>query len=461
MSPLFAAAWLVLLVGSLVAALFLITCLQEQRWRGAVVVAVLSLPLLAICCGLLLVDTSARPWIAAVLPAVALICVLIVALPFGSRKALRLVGEQIQVDERDAVFHRFYRIQPGSAEFELYYRDHPEKADRDQQLRELPDLARPGARSYAPLTAPMLHAVMDTTSHSFGDSADVDFSPRPMNGQPTRAPAKQLSSRIKGFARYLGADLVGCTLLNQAYVYSHIARGPGRWGAPITLEHSHAVAIAVQMEHDMVHHAPRLPLTLEASFRYQQSARIAVILARYISLLGYQARAHVDGNYRVMCVPVAVDAGLGELGRIGLLVTRPFGPRVRLAVVTTDLPLVQDPPIAFGVQHFCSICKKCAHCCPSDSIDAKEKSVHRGVEKWISKQDSCYHYWRRCGTDCGICLKVCPYAHPSSLAHEMVRWAIQRNPLVRRLALWCDDLIYGRRPKGRFGMERWLEQSNP
>ena len=134
-------------------------------------------------------------------------------------------------------------------------------------------------------------------------------------------------------------------------------------------------------------------------------------------------------------------------GRLGLLITPRFGPRVRLAVVTTNLPLVPDKPIHFGVQHFCEFCKKCADCCPSASIDAGEKAVHNGVEKWQSEQESCYRFWRIQGTDCAVCIRVCPYSHPGTPLHNMVRWAITRNPAARRLALLADDLFYGRRPK--------------
>lgn len=65
-------------------------------------------------------------------------------------------------------------------------------------------------------------------------------------------------------------------------------------------------------------------------------------LAEFMRSIGYPARAHIDGSYRVVCPLVARDAGLGEIGRMGLLMTPELGPRVRIAVVTTDLPLVPD-----------------------------------------------------------------------------------------------------------------------
>jgi len=159
-----------------------------------------------------------------------------------------------------------------------------------------------------------------------------------------------------------------------------------------------------------------------------------------------------------MCVPIAADAGLGELGRIGLLVTPEFGPRVRLAVVTTDLPLDQDEPVTFGVQDFCESCMKCADICPSGSIDAGKKAIHAGVEKWQSRMDSCYRHWRTAGSDCCLCVKVCPYSHPANPLHNFIRWVIGHNPLARRLALWGDDLAYGRRPGGTYSFPDWHDK---
>ncbi len=51
-----------------------------------------------------------------------------------------------------------------------------------------------------------------------------------------------------------------------------------------------------------------------------------------------------DAHFRVVCPLVARDAGLGEIGRMGLLMTPELGPRVCIGVVTTDAPLVASPP---------------------------------------------------------------------------------------------------------------------
>jgi epoxyqueuosine reductase QueG len=132
---------------------------------------------------------------------------------------------------------------------------------------------------------------------------------------------------------------------------------------------------------------------------------------------------------------------------MGYLITPTLGPRVRLGAVTTDLPLTSDTPIAFGVQDFCDKCRKCVVNCPAAAIPDGDKVWVRGVEKWLIDAERCLVYWRGAGTDCGLCMKVCPYSHPQYPAHSLIRAGIYRSAFARSLALVGDDLLYGRKFK--------------
>jgi ferredoxin len=437
--------------------LFVITSVLEQRWRPARRGILIFVPALAALMILLNIDPPVRTWVVPTLLAVVAVSIGVLTVRYGRTPRIRIVGEQQRLDERDAIFHRFYRLKPGIPEFDAYYAEHPEKREFDDKVRAMPQLASPGSRCYDPSTSPFQNALADVLNRV---TREIDWPADSMERSPVAASPEAFGRRIKGFARYVGADLVGTTRLNPTYIYSHIGRSPGPWGAPIELSHTHAVAIATEMSYDMVRHGPDGAITTETTLQYFEVAKIAMAVARYINFLGYDARAHVDGNYRVLCGPIAVDAGLGELGRIGLLMTREYGPRVRLSIVTTNLALPQDEPIHFGVQHFCTLCKKCATCCPSASIDDGAKGIYNGVEKWRTNQETCYRFWRLQGSDCGICMRVCPYSHPGTPMHNVVRWAIRRNPAARRVALWADDLFYGRRPTDPYPLPSWHAQDS-
>jgi len=63
---------------------------------------------------------------------------------------------------------------------------------------------------------------------------------------------------------------------------------------------------------------------------------------------------------------------------------------------------------------------------------------------WSIQQEKCFSYWKTTGSDCGVCISVCPYTKPNTLIHKFVRFYISRNILNQKIALFMDDLLYGR-----------------
>ena len=173
-------------------------------------------------------------------------------------------------------------------------------------------------------------------------------------------------------------------------------------------------------------------------------AWVSVQLAQYIRLLGYSARAHHLNNYQVIAVPVAVDCGLGELSRAGYLITPELGLGLRLAIVTTDMPLAHDKPVDLGVQSFCEYCKICAEECPSKSIPMGDKVVHNGIKKWKLDEKTCYAYWHAVGTDCSICLTSCPWTKPQNWFHKTMSVPATIKGPHQALMTWADKLFYGK-----------------
>jgi reductive dehalogenase len=364
----------------------------------------------------------------------------LLVLPIGRVERGRDVP-QSRFDERDIMFARA-RLVPGDPKYSTYYAVRPENRAGDDKTRSLPGLFAPEAREANPL-------VFAATEASFGltealrEAVDV-----PVVSERSTYDAAATSGYIKSLAVYHGAHTVGITEVRPYHVYSHIGRGSGEYGAPIELEHCYAIAFTVEMDHGMVGTAPAAPITLESARQYVEAAKIAVQLGNLARSLGYPARAHIDGNYRVIAPLVARDAGLGEIGRMGLLMTPTLGPRVRIGVVTTDLPLVSDQRgDDLAVIDFCQICKKCAENCPVRAIPEGDREEIDGALRWRINPDLCYRYWCVVGTDCGRCMAVCPYSHPDNLLHNLIRWAVERSGVARRGVLWLDDVFYGSKPE--------------
>ena len=345
-----------------------------------------------------------------------------------------------RIDERDIMFARA-RLKPGSREFETYYAMRPENREPDDQTRELPGLLSPEAAKADPVAFATARASFQMT-HALRDAVDG-----PVSRRGSDRPAAEMTEIVKRLALHLGARDVGITELRPYHVYTHVGRGTGTYGEPVELNHRWALAFTVEMDHGRVSHAPGAPVLEESARQYVEGAKIALILASWIRRLGYPARAHTDGNYRVIAPLVARDAGLGEIGRMGLLMTPRLGPRVRLGVVTTDLPLVADPAgDDLSVIDFCAVCRKCATNCPVGAIPSGDRLPIDDGLRWSIDSETCYRYWNLIGTDCASCMRVCPYSHPDNPAHNLVRFAIRRSASARRAMLWLDDIFYGKKP---------------
>jgi ferredoxin len=369
--------------------------------------------------------------------------VILFLLPVGNVGRLRDVPAR-RLDERDIMFARA-RLQPGSKRYKAYYAMRPENEMKDDLFRAQPGLLSPGAR----FSDPMLFAATEA-SFSLTEAIHVIVEGEPAKKTVALPEGFARKEFVKALARYFGALEVGITVLRPEHVYSHIGRGPGEWGAPLELEHKYAIAFTVEMEHTIMGVAPQAPVTMESAHQYVEAGIVAVQLAQTIRAWGYPARAHMDGNYRVICPLVARDAGLGEIGRMGLLMTPRLGPRVRIAVVTTDLELLPDPDVQdASMIDFCTVCRKCADNCPPRAISFDDRIEIDGALRWQIDSDLCFRYWTAIGTDCGRCMSVCPYSHPDSFYHNLIRWGSARSGLFRRAAVWLDDLFYGKAPARR------------
>ncbi|MGW8265101.1 MAG: 4Fe-4S dicluster domain-containing protein [Longimicrobiales bacterium] len=366
-------------------------------------------------------------------------------------------------DERDIMFSRAV-LEPGTERFERYYAAHPEYRTRDDFFRLEPGLLAPGSSQYHPQGFPAADAAFWTIEmlrpYAEGGGAEgggAGLKPGGDRGLEVSAANPETMTRfLKGWTLKLGAHSVGVAELKDYHRYSHVGRGE-EYGKRVRLDHTHALALTVEMDKEMVDPAPRSPTVMESARQYLLSGVMAIQLAELIRRLGHDARAHVDGSYRVICPLVARDAGLGEIGRIGLLMTPKLGPRVRIAVVTTDLPLVPDLPFRDpATLDFCLRCRKCADSCPSRALPFGDPvEDEKGVLRWRIDAEACFTLWTKLGTDCARCMAVCPYSHPDNLLHGAVRWGIRRNRWFRKGAVWMDDLVYGRRPPPK-ALPEWM-----
>jgi reductive dehalogenase len=367
-----------------------------------------------------------------------------------------VVGDVKKVDERDIVFSR-NKLKPGSKEYDAYYEAHPELEEMDKTIRDTGVLSTDAGIDRAPMNLAMMHSSFVVPRFLAEYAVGVPVKGRPKPDVTT----EEATEVVKNFAKHLGACVVGVCEVNPNWVYSK--RGEihfdnwDDWGSDIPELPKYAVVFAVEMNFEHVMAAPHTPTVAESANRYAEGAYISTVLSQWFKDMGYTGIAQHLRHYDVLTTALAVDAGLGELGRQGYLITPKQGPRTRVFATLTDMPLLTDKPISFGVEEYCTHCGKCATTCPSNSIPLGEKTVHNGVEKWKLDALTCYQYWSQVGTDCAICMAACSFCRPYTPLHMIVKWFVNRkNPIALRVFPHIDDLFYGKDWKPR-KVSSWLK----
>lgn len=340
-----------------------------------------------------------------------------------------------QIDERDVLFARL-RYQKGTEAYKQYYLAHPDKLEGDEAFRNTTTFGSEGTMSFDSVLTPFTTAAFDVLGQMH------HLSNGPIASAKVQVTPEKLTAHVKKFSAHLGAAHVGIAKMAPHYFYSHKGRNQ-RIGEVISTELPYGIAFLVEMDERLIDRAPQLEAAFAVTKGYMDAAIIGIWIAQYLRNLGYEAIAHTDGNYEVNCTMVAQGAGLGQIGRIGILVNPELGPRVRIGVVTTNAPLNHDVPQDFDLRSFCEVCNKCSKTCPGKAISSGESQAYDGYIGWNSSQESCYTVWTRLGTDCGVCLSTCPFSH--GIDNALIgKW--RQDPTLIHQILEAHEKKHGIRP---------------
>jgi reductive dehalogenase len=272
------------------------------------------------------------------------------------------------------------------------------------------------------------------------DLIDIGYGVNWMKSKHVIEDPKSFTNIIKKAALFYGATSVGVAEINENWLYKTAfvrpedkseaeAKEGVRAGEidfsileqPINIPRGidKVITMTVEMDHDAISTAPAQPAAAAAALAYSKMAFIISCLGEFIRNLGY--RALQCGNDTALSIPLAIDAGLGALGRNGLLITPELGSRVRICKVFTDLPVIPDTlnfEFIKKVRHTCQNCLKCAEACETEAISSEENptfkgrniSNNHGVKKYYIDGEKCFEYWIENSSDCGNCIAVCPFS---------------------------------------------------
>jgi reductive dehalogenase len=297
-----------------------------------------------------------------------------------------------------------------------------------------------GVQKSLPGKYPLSAALKDVMDHiSLMDAVPVAPHKAPIPEEP-----EILTRHIKAAGYFLKANIMGVCKVPQSAYYSH-----DKQGNPIEARYENAVIIVMRKEWQAMHVSSGRdwmgdPISFQA---YQHLGMVAETLANYIRRLGWDASAQYGpsfvNRYSVQLPPLLLAAGIGEVSRAGIILNPFLGLAFKAAAVLTDMPLLPDRPIDFGLQKFCQECKICAKACPSKAISMGDKVMYNGYETWKLNTRNCasFNFTNKKGTMCNTCVKSCPWSNPSIFPHDVVRSMVINIPFTRRIAIRAAEML--------------------
>jgi len=254
-----------------------------------------------------------------------------------------------------------------------------------------------------------------------------------------------LTRHIKAVGYFLKADIMGACKVPPSAYYSH-----DKQGTPIDVRYENAIIIVMRKESNAVHASTGRdwlgdPISFQA---YQHLGMVTETIANYIRRLGWDASAQYGpsfvNRYSVLLPPLLLASGIGEVSRAGIILNPFLGLGYKAAAVLTDMPIIPDKPIDFGLQNFCQNCKICAENCPSRAISTGDKVMYNGYETWKLNVKRCasFNFTNKNGTMCNRCVKSCPWTNPPTWPHNLVRRMVMHSRLAQRIAIPAAYLLY-------------------
>ena len=239
-----------------------------------------------------------------------------------------------------------------------------------------------------------------------------------MRRNPT-TPRRELSTtelaEVEQVARRWGVDLLGYTRLDPDHVFT------GR-----RVLDRNVIVLAMEMDREDLAKSPHFDAESEVHWVYADLGLAAFKVAKRLRRLGVAAEAGTALGGDTSYPPIAEAAGIGRVGRNGLLLTEQFGPRVRLAVVycSVDTLPFHDPADTRHdwIRGFCDMCGACVRKCPPQAIRAVPVEHENGALSYVDGE-RCFPYFAA-NYGCAVCIKVCPFsfADPAQLRRGYDRW---------------------------------------
>ena len=165
----------------------------------------------------------------------------------------------------------------------------------------------------------------------------------------------------------------------------------------------------MDMKKSKIGKAPNITAGKEVWRTYAELGKIVNHLSQFLRERGYNAQAGPALGGEVNYPLLAQKAGLGYIGKHGILISRRNGPSQRIAVVYTDIENLPntDSDRYNWIPAFCVTCNRCVDKCPGDAIYKEARVFEDGSQQHIDYRKCAMPFSETMG--CSVCIKECTF----------------------------------------------------
>lgn len=171
------------------------------------------------------------------------------------------------------------------------------------------------------------------------------------------------------------------------------------------IQYPFTIVLNMEMDMDIIETAPGVDAQDLNNTAYVKTFILTTKLSDYLRKNGYATEvAHPEGGI-VNFSALGQKAGLGHIGKSGLLITPELGPRLKVSAIfvsIANLPVEEDNKHTW-IPKYCDKCSKCVKACPHEALIEKETCCGDKEIELIKK--NCIG----CSQGCTYCIEGCPF----------------------------------------------------
>lgn len=226
--------------------------------------------------------------------------------------------------------------------------------------------------------------------------AIFDLKKNPMNQK--KIIEKEELEELEKYAKSIKISGIGFTKVPPKLIFKNKS-----------VAYENAIVLAMNMDNDLMSKAPSKKSLKNIWYTYDKLSVASNKIARFLRKKGFGTHASPPLGGVALYPKLAQEAGMGEFGYSGLLITPINGPTCRLAAVyvsAENLPMKRSNEHSW-IRDYCEQCRKCIKECPPGAIYENAIEQEAGRITHIDNE-KCFPYFGN-NYGCTVCIKVCPF----------------------------------------------------